>query len=153
MLFDMATDTQPITKQTHKGCAPQIRKLALSYPELSNSEIAAKVGCTTQNVDQVLSRFLGDNSEEDLRSFQANRADIVDAVSQRILESVTQDKIAKGSALQLVTAFGILHDKSQVLRGQATGINVSVLLDVAEAIRARQGVPMGAQRTTDAASE
>ena len=34
-----------------------------------------------------------------------------------------------------MTAFGILHDKSQVLRGQATGINMIQLVDLVEAIK------------------
>lgn len=117
------------------GVAPRIRQLALRNPELTNSDIARAVGCKPSNVTGVLKTFLNGRDEAELRDFQSNRCDIIDAVSQNILESLTPSKIAKGSALQLVTAFGILHDKSQVLRGQATGIDVVAILGLAQVIK------------------
>jgi hypothetical protein len=39
----------------------------------------------------------------------------------------------------LVTAAAILEDKGRLVRGQATGINVQVLMDVAEMIRNEDG--------------
>ena len=43
--------------------------------------------------------------------------------------------------MEAVTAAAILEDKARLVRGQATGINVSVLLDVAESIRAMRDQP------------
>lgn len=53
------------------------------------------------------------------------------------LVAIDDDKIQKSSALQLATASGILLDKSLLLSGEPTSINVVALLDVVEAIKAR----------------
>jgi hypothetical protein len=39
--------------------------------------------------------------------------------------------------MEAITGAAILIDKARLVRGQATGINVSILMDVVEAIRAR----------------
>jgi predicted transcriptional regulator len=49
--------------------------------------------------------------------------------------AIDDEKIAKSSALQLATASGICLDKSLLLSGQPTSINVVALMEVAEAIR------------------
>lgn len=121
-----------------KGVAPRIRQLKDKYPDLSNGQIAKRVGCTPQNVSGVLSSYLGDATEEDLRGYQTNRGDILDAIQRRALLSITQAKLDKSSPAELMTVFGISYDKARLERGQATGINVSVLLDVAQAIRDKQ---------------
>jgi len=126
-------------KRPHRGLAPIIRKTKLNYPKLTDSEIARRVNCTPENVTGVLRTFLGKNTISDLRDYQENRADVFDSLTQRFLESVTEKKIVKTSAAQLVTMAAILHDKSQVMRGQATQINVTVLMDVVAAIKAKQG--------------
>lgn len=123
-------------KTVKKGLAPRIRKLALDYPEMSKASIARKVGCTPGNVTTVLKTFLNGTSENELRQFQDNKPDILDSLSMRVLGSIDATKIKKASALQLVTAYGILHDKRALLLGQPTAINVSALVDVAKAIRA-----------------
>ena len=86
----------------------------------------------------MLRQFLRDATESDLRDYQANKADVFDALGLQLLQSLTPSKLEKASALQAVTAAAILQDKTQVLRGQATSINVTVLMDVVEAIRARR---------------
>lgn len=127
-----------LNKSSHRGAAAKIRKLKLKYPELSNAEIGRTVGCTEGNVRSVLRQFLRDATESDLRDYQANKADVFDALGLQLLQSLTPSKLEKASALQAVTAAAILQDKTQVLRGQATSINVTVLMDVVEAIRARR---------------
>ena len=129
---------QRVDKRQRDAVAPLIRKMAIKYPELSNAEIARTVGCTPQNVSYTLSKYLADTSPEQLQHFQDNRADIFDAITMRSLLSITPQKLGNSQAIQLATIAGITHDKSQVLRGQATGINVNVLLDVAAAIRDKQ---------------
>lgn len=121
-----------------KGLAPKIRKMALDYPELSQAQIARQIGCTRGNVNTVLSTFLDGKTEQDLQDFQENRANILDSVAYRIVESIDEKKIQKASALQLVTAYGILHDKSALLRGQPTGINVTAVWDLVAALKAQQ---------------
>lgn len=122
-------------KRPHRGVAPQIRKLKTRYPELSNSAIAKRVGCTTTNVEQVLQRFLGKGSVDDLRSFQEHKADVYDAIQQRLLLSVTQAKINKTPAVQAITGAAILEDKARLIRGQATSINMTAVVDLIEVMR------------------
>ena len=118
----------------HGERAALIRNLATRYPELSHPAIAQRVGCSPQNVDQVLSKFLGNNSLDDLRAFQGNETDILDAVRMRTVASITQDKLDKANALQLITGAAILQDKIQVMRGQPTSIHVHALVNVLDAI-------------------
>lgn len=119
------------------GKAPAIRKLKEKYPEMSNAAIARKVGCHPSNVDAILRRYLGDTTAEELRGYQENRGDIFDAVGNRALLHITDAKLAKASPAELTTVMGILYDKARLERGQATGINVTVLMDVVDAIRSR----------------
>ena len=83
----------------------------------------------------MLATFLANRTESELRDFQANKADIYDAVQLRALASVTPDKLRKSSAGSLVTVAAILEDKARLIRGQATSIHVQALLDVADLIR------------------
>jgi hypothetical protein len=117
-----------------RGLAPLIRATKIRYPELSEAEIAKRVGCSPSNVHQVLSVFLHGHSEQELRDFQANKADIYDSVQMRALASVTQEKLRKSSAGSLVTVAAILEDKARLIRGQATSIHVHALVDVLDAI-------------------
>jgi hypothetical protein len=119
--------------------AALIRKTKVRYPELSEADIAKRVGCSPSNVHQVLTTFLANRSEEELHDFQANKADIYDAVQMRALASVTQEKLRKSSAGSLVTVAAILEDKARLVRGQATSINVQALLEVAALIRQQRG--------------
>ena len=136
----MAT-SETIPNLGKRGLAPAIRKTKLRYPELSHAQIAKRVGCRANNVSAVRGKFLGTRSVEDLRDFQDNQADVLDTIQHNLLESLTPAKIAKASALQVATAYGILRDKAALLRGQATGINVIALLDVVEAIKQRAPNP------------
>ena len=129
-----AIGTEPL--RTFKA-APAIRRIATSYPELTGRAIARRVGVSPAYVSQVLTRFMS-TTAEDLRDFQENKADIYDAMAQRFLESVTSEKLAKTPATSAIVAVGILHDKSALLRGQPTNINVQVIGDVLELIRARR---------------
>jgi len=132
----MATAAQILeTSSVKRDLAPTIRKMAMQYPELSNSEIARTVGCSHQNVSEVLANFLAGTSPEALREFQESKADIYDAIQHRLLLSVTQEKIDKTKTMEAVTAAAILEDKARLVRGQATGINVNILLDVVDAMR------------------
>lgn len=119
------------------GKASAIRKLKLKHPDLTPSEIAKTVGCSVNNVYGVLQTFLGFKSDNDLRQYQESQADIFDALSMRFLGSITQEKIDKTGPVEAVTAAAILFDKKRLMLGQATGINVNVLMDVVEAMRAR----------------
>ncbi len=113
--------------------------MKLNYPELSEAQIARRVGCDPANVHRVLKRFLGTNhSESDLRDYQNNKADIYDGLQMRALGSITDDDIAKAPLLPRVTAAAILEDKARLIRGKATQIDVSALLDAVQAAREMQ---------------
>jgi hypothetical protein len=118
--------------------AALIRKMKMRYPELSDSQIARRVGCSRQNVNQVLAVFLDGHSDEELRDFQASKADIYDAIQMRALASVTQEKLRKSSAGSLVTVAAILEDKARLIRGQATSINVQALLELCQLMREKR---------------
>ena len=124
--------------KSRKGVAPLIRRLHLDYPELTDSQIARKVGCSPANVGIVLRRFLGKHTTAELSSFQENKADIYDALQLKVLSSVTESKLRKTPAISLITGAAILEDKARLVRGQATGINVTALVDVAELLRNQQ---------------
>lgn len=124
-------------KSPHRGCAQKIRKLKSRYPEMSNGAIAKRVGCSTANVSCVLAKYLGDFGEDDLAQYKENKADVWDSLAMRAVLSITSKKLEKSSAAQLSIIAGTAFDKSQISRGQATGINVVALLDVVEAIRAQ----------------
>lgn len=130
--------TPPKRTTARNGSAPAIRKLHEKYPEMTKAAIARKVGCTPHNVSVVLAKYLHDTSPEGLADFQANKAEVYDALQHRLLSSLTPEKISNSKVMEAVTAAAILEDKARLVRGQATGINVTVLMDVAEAIRARR---------------
>jgi len=118
------------------GAAPQIRALHLRYPEMSHAQIADRVGCHRSNVYRVLDRFLSDDvTEGALREYQDNRANVWDAITLRALMSINDTKLAKSSASALMMVAGIAHDKSQALRGEATSIDVHVLVDAVRQCR------------------
>jgi AraC-like DNA-binding protein len=122
-------------KSANTGAAPRIRRMKLQYPELSESQIARQVGCSPANVHRVLARFLGEDSESELAEYQQSKADIYDAIQLRTLKSITSADIAKAPLLARVTGAAILEDKARTIRGQATQINVNVLLDAVQAIK------------------
>jgi hypothetical protein len=126
------------------GVAPKIRILKDKYPEMSEVKIAKRVGCSPSNVHVVLSKYLGDNCDDDLREYQANKGDVFDSLAMRSVLSITDDKLVKSSAAQLSIIAATAFDKSQLARGQATGINVTVLMDVVEALRSRGPVQQSA---------
>ena len=124
------------------GVAPRIRALKTRYPEMPGTEIAKRVGCNPNNVYAVLGKWLGDKGEQDLRDYQENQADVFDALAMRSLSSITDAKLTKANAVQLMTTAAIATDKARLVRGQATGINVNVLMDVVEAMRSRPSEPV-----------
>jgi hypothetical protein len=132
------------------GAATIVRQLATRYPNLSKAEIARRAGCTRQSVSYVLDSFLDGDSEESLREYQTNQADIFDALSHRLLRSVTAEKIEKSKPMEAITGAAILIDKARLVRGQATAINVNVLLDIAEALRSKPALDAEPIRTPSA---
>jgi hypothetical protein len=118
------------------GAAAAIRKLAVQFPELSQGEIAREVGCHPTNVHKVLKHFRGVKDQAfELKDFQESKAEIYDQLQARILGSISDADLLKAPLQARVTSAAILEDKARVIRGQATQINVSVLLDAVQAIK------------------
>ena len=115
--------------------AAAIRRDATRFPNIKPSALARRVGCSRQHASRVLADFLTPHTDDELRQFQENKADILDSKAYQIVESMTPEKIAKTSLSALAVSFGILYDKAALVRGQATGINLTVLMDVASMIR------------------
>ena len=122
-----------------------IRRTKLKYPEMSESAIARKVGCAPSNVHRVLKLYLSDYSQRDLEDYHQNRANILDSLQLRILRSITDEDIRKASLKDRMIAFGIAYDKARLENGQATSINMNVILDAVNAARELQ-----AQRSREA---
>ena len=144
-MYSQFMDTAPISnpiKATKRadtrntGAAARIRREKMRYPELSEGQIAKRVGTDPANVHRVLKRFLGKHSESDLADFQQAKADVYDRIQLRTLMSIDDATISKAPLMSRVTSAAILEDKARLIRGQATAINVTVLLDAVEAIRA-----------------
>ena len=147
--FDMSASDNPIgaseavfipeMMQPRKGeRAEHIKLLHDRFPAMSSTVIANKVGCDESNVRRVLSKYVRDCSIDELRDFQGNEADILDAIREKTLASITDEDLAKASLLQKVTASAILMDKSRLLQGQPTSIHVHALMDVAAMIREKR---------------
>jgi hypothetical protein len=142
----MSDPEQNAKRKTRRGLAPTIIKLKVKHPNMTERAIAKHVGCHPANVHQVLSKYLGKSSHSDLQQYQSAKAEVFDAVAMRLVESITPRKIAKAQLLPTVTSIAILEDKSRVIRGQATTINVSVVADLAEAIRSQRDGIRGIQQ-------
>lgn len=120
------------------GAAEHIKLLHDRFPAMGASAIANKVGCDESTVRGVIATYTRNCSLEKLREFQANEADILDAIRCETLSSITVEDFAKASLLQKVTASAILMDKSRLLQGQPTSIHVHALMDVAAMIREKR---------------
>ena len=118
--------------------ASMIRYIATKYPELSQGDIARRVGCSHQNVSEVLAEFLADTSPERVDQFRENKATICEALQHKLLASITQDNLDKTPAVSLITGFAILQDKIQLMRGQPTSIHVTALVDLVQVLRERR---------------
>ena len=133
---------KPRVKSANTGAARAIRATKLKYPELTNSQIAKRVKCDPANVQRVLERFLGNsNTTQDLRDYQNQKADVWESVAMKAVMSIDDAKLSKSSAAQLMMVAGTAFDKSQLVRGQATQVNVTVLLDAVQAIREMRSRP------------
>jgi hypothetical protein len=62
-------------------------------------------------------------------------ADMYERLNRKILESVTPEDIEKANLLQKTTAAAIATDKTQLLRGNPTQIQVAYLVEAVEMIR------------------
>jgi cytochrome c1 len=129
----MAPGIQTRINTANTGAGDRAIALKLEYPELSAGQIAKAVGCNPSNVHRVLARF---NARlDELQDYKEHKGDIWDAVAMKAVMSIDDAKLQMATAVQLATVAGIAFDKSQLVRGLATQVNVSVLLDLMQAAR------------------
>jgi hypothetical protein len=116
---------------------------------LSQNKIAQTVGRSRHMVKNVLAE------PEIQRSIQDERAELSALCKDKaraIFVSIGSGDIDKSNLLQKATAGAIMIDKALLLAGEATGINVTVLMDVVDAIRSRPQVPAERPRQAPALS-
>lgn len=129
----MAPSVEPRVNSANTGAGDRAIALKLQYPDLSAGQIAKAVGCNPSNVHRVLARFKA--RLDDLQDYKEHKGDIWDSVAMRAVMSIDDVKLQTATAVQLATVAGIAFDKSQLVHGQATQINVSVLIDLVQAAR------------------
>ena len=104
---------------------------------LSQNKIAQTVGRSRHMVKNVLAE---PEIQRAVKDEKAELAAIYREKARDIVCSISSADIDKANLLQKATSSAILIDKSLLLSGDATSINVSVLMDVVEALRSRQPV-------------
>ena len=72
---------------------------------------------------------------KDVQSEKSELAVLYQQKAHEIVASISDSDIAAASLQQKAISSGVLLDKSLLLSGQPTGINIQVLLDVAALIR------------------
>jgi len=122
------------------GKAPTIEEEAqiatLAADGTSNTKIAAALGRSRAMVRHTLSK---PEIQQSIQQEKAKLSKMYREKARRVLESIDDKTIAKGNLLQRATSTGILLDKSLLLAGEPTeNIDVRVLMEVVEAIRARR---------------
>jgi hypothetical protein len=61
-------------------------------------------------------------------------SDVYDSIQHRLLKSITDQKICKTDVVSAVTSAAILEENARLIRGQAIGINVIDLVNLAQCI-------------------
>ena len=90
-----------------------------AHPDLNNKQLAAIVGTTRETTSRILTQYGVDIGA--IEAYQAHRADILDALQQRIASSITDEDIKKANLLQRLSAYGIAYDKMRIERGLSDG--------------------------------
>jgi len=129
--YGTKTKKKDIRKRAEKLNMDRVVELAREKHDdgtfLSHQEIADNMGCSRVAVTRALQRVpewvLKDR---DVEVYKRDRADILAAAQQTILQHITPDKLKIASLQQLGTLFGIFYDKERLDRGHATA-NIAVI--------------------------
>ncbi|RMG00473.1 MAG: hypothetical protein D6726_11205 [Nitrospirae bacterium] len=134
------TDTRPAIPDHKDGRkdAPVPIELLIDYRAqgLSYAEIAKLVNRRKQTIHERLKPY--DEHILGLKKYKSKRADILAVYQQKILKHLTDEKLKKTPAAQLITMFAILYDKERLERGQSTS-NVAVLEEIIHKVDASRG--------------
>jgi hypothetical protein len=110
--------------KVHKGITiDKILSLKAENPRLTQEQLAKLLGCNRTNIISHLRQHNIEWSElsQGLETFKKNKADVLAFHQRRILSHLSEEKLQKSSAYQLVGMFGSLHDKEQEMRGKHSG--------------------------------
>ena len=144
----IGTPVTPASKRNHNRRPESTCKgrLPLTTAQKQEAIVLAAAGYAPSRVAKTMgkSRLMVKRhleAPETIAMVRDEQAELVELYRQKARDCVAaidDDKIAKASALQLATSSGILLDKSLLLSGQPTSINVVALMDVAKLIRERR---------------
>jgi len=124
----------------------QVEATTLSAAGWAPSRVAKHIGRSRNIVAHHLEK------PETIAEVIDERSQLVELYKDRAracVVAIDADKISKASALQLATSSGILLDKSLLLSGQPTSINVVALLDVLDVMRERNNADQQAEVSSD----
>ena len=103
--------------------------LKMNLNGISQTQIAKATGVSRQAVQKRLKPLLSKiPGYEQMKDYQMNNADVLDAISAGIAGSLTTKDYKRASLLSRVNSMAALIDRSRLIRGQSTSNSVSVLL-------------------------
>ena len=121
------------------------RAIALRLDQgLTLQEIADILKTSKQTIHRHLAKLLPDSRTEVYKKY---RADVLSHAQLRMLSEVTDAKLKKSSARDLVVSAAILYDKERLERDQSTA-NVSIHADI-RALKAGNSAPEDAPGGTN----
>jgi IS30 family transposase len=109
---------------------------ALSALGHSCRAIGKELGRSDKTIKKALTR--SPEVIQEVKDIKAELAERYQAEARRILDSINDKDIEKASLQNKAVSSGILLDKALLLKGEATSINVSVLLDAVQAAKEYQ---------------
>lgn len=102
---------------------------------LTYQEIADILKTSKQTIHRNLIKLIPDSTTE---IYKEHRADILSHAQLRMLSNMTDAKLKKASARDLVISTGVLYDKERLERGLSTG-NIDIHADVQALKEAKEG--------------
>lgn len=101
-----------------------IIELKQRNPEMTLREASKILGCSHVNIVNRLTTHKMRWSEitdptNEIEQYKSKRADLLAAVQQRLLCSVTDEQIKKASMKDKVWCYGVLYDKERLERGKS----------------------------------
>lgn len=137
---------------THKGGEPltteqRQQATTLAAAGWSQTKIAKTIGRSRNAVKHYLEK---PEAIAEVRDERQELVEIYRDKARACAVAITDEKIRASSALQLATSSGILLDKSLLLSGQPTRIDVVVLLEVCELLRQQHDAESERQRQQEA---
>ena len=96
--------------------------------QLTDSEIAKILNCERSNITK--RRLDAGLYSADLKRFKDNRAEILAGLQSRVVNQLTDAKLEKASAYQLIGMLALLFDKERAERGK----DIQALVGLAEVL-------------------